>query len=245
MGRRRTCARCAAVALLSLLHLELVGSGPLKWASSVVSRLLPTAKLRSSAMDTGPPGAERRVANDAVRDLTARTGRTFQHSRRLQQLGAEASPPSGDVKVTHMMPTSGPVFGSTKVSIFGSDFSQQGNYELMFSSAHFAKTTKNFECASSSSVAGPPAQAGPCEVLVFAVPIWGASFDLLYAAVETEVVLYSNLAPVYIKNTTTNETSLLSFFYEPAWEPGSLGPATAGPVIGGTGKTSLCMCGRA
>ena len=193
-------------------------------------------------MDTGPPGTERWEADVAARDLTARAGHTIEHSRRLQALGA-ASPPSGDVKVTHMMPTSGPVFGSTKVSIFGSDFSQQGNYALTFSSAHFAKTTTHFECASSSSVPGPP--AGSCEVLVFAVPIWGASFDLLYAAVETEVVLYSNLAPVYVKNTTTNETSLLSFLYEPAWEPGSLSPATAGPVIGGTGKTSLCMYGRA
>ena len=195
-------------------------------------------------MDTGPPGAERRAADDAARDLTARAGHTLEHSRRLlQTLGAEASPPSGDVTVTHMMPTSGPVFGSTKVSIFGSDFSQQGNYALTFSSAHFAKTTTYFECASSSSVAGPP--AGSCEVLVFAVPIWGASFDLLYAAVKTEVVLYSNLAPVYVKKTTTNVTSLLSFLYEPAWEPGSLSPATAGPVIGGTGKTSLCVYGRA
>jgi len=241
MGRRRTCARCAAVGLLALLHLDAVGSGPLKWASSVVSRMRPTAKLRSSAMDTGPPRTAG-VGDDAAGDLTARAGRTSEHSRRLQQAGVqpEVSAEVADPKVTHMAPTRGPVLGSTRVSVSGSDFSPHGNYTLTFSSTHFAKTTTFFECGSSSSVAqsGEQPAAGSCDVLVFTVPIWGASFDLLYAAVETDVVLYSNLAPVYM----SNETVPLRFLYEPTWEPGSLGPATAGPVLGGTGKTCARVC---
>ena len=231
MVRRGTCSCCLAIALLSLMHLGLVGSGPLKWASSLMSKFGSTTRLRSSAIDTGPPTVPPRTDDGAAGKDSARTAPSLQHSRHLQQFEAPPPPSVPEPQATDVDPMQGSVYGSTKISVIGRNFVPDGNYSLTFSSVNFDKTSTTWELESSSCVFDETFNTNLCNILIFLTPLWGTSFDSLYGVVETDVALFSHLQPVY----KDNETAPLKFLYTPSWEPGSFGPTTTGSVLGGTG----------
>ena len=119
-----------------------------------------------------------------------------------RQAGGSAQLGDGDgteAIVQSLTPTVGTIYGATRVSVIGNDFTDGGNYMLTFSSAIFEKTASSVAFQSCTAMDDLPAS---CGVLVFETPLWGSSFDSLYAALETSVVLKDNGVRVHKSNTT-------------------------------------------
>jgi len=229
-GRRRGgYTRVAAVAFLSLLQFALVGSGPLQWASSIASKFGSTARK-------GPEGTQAQnkgsVESAAARASTTRNSHTLDHRRQLKQFSDSSVPPGPSQAtstrrlapqpvVMSIAPTRGSVYGGTSITVKGSDFRPDGNYRLTFSSNQFQRNATTWTYKSAVE-------------LVFLAPMWGDSWGSFFAALDTNVTLWSSTSPVL---DTSNMKAPLFFSYAPLWAPESFAPASgpsSGSVLGGT-----------
>ena len=220
---RGSCTRCAAAAVLWLLQVGIAGSDPARWGSSTTleqgSNLGSAARLGSRTKGAPSVGALQDDGTSADASKSDAAAQESKHSRRLLEMQTVGQATKSPV-VAELKPKRGSVFGSTLITVRGTDFVGTGDYSLQFSSATFKKSATQWIYRDS-------------ETLEFISPIWGDSLDSFYGAVRTDVKLLFNGEQVSKLNTTDP----LYFLYEPRWWPESFGPVTTGSVLGGTNVT--------
>ena len=227
--RRGGYTRVAAVAFLSMLQFASVGSGPLLWASSIASKFGSTARKGPQGTQANNEGL---VESAAARASTIRNSHTVDHRRQPKQFSDSSVPPgpsqatpnrrlAQQPDVTSIAPTRGSVYGGTSITVLGSNFRPDGNYRLTFSSNQFQRNATTWTYNSDVEV-------------VFLAPMWGDSWGSFFAALDTNVTLWSSTSPVL---DISNMKAPLFFSYAPLWAPESLGQPSgpsSGSVLGGT-----------